>query len=306
MSLCQLLPPSLSVATPNHTLLAPPRRSGLTRREFVAEYQRPRLPVILTDATQNWTARSWSPEVLRNKAGQRDVTIRTSQGSQVYRLETLCDLIEASTAGRPAPYARNIDVERELPELWDDIQPRLEFAQPDWKSSALLPRDFIFPSGLVELFFGGAGSSFPRLHVDYWGMDGFFAQLYGAKEFILLAPDQNKFVYPDEDGGLTSQIESIDNPDFDRFPRFRQAQVIRFLLQPGETLYLPNGWWHTTYMPEVSITAITATWHRHNWGQFMKQYRIRGKTQGLAKLAALAGLKTLGLVLGARDVVQGR
>ena len=306
MSYTQTAPTSFPVAIPGDTLPPPPRRSGLSRRQFIDEYQRPRLPVILTDATQNWPAHSWTPDVLRDKAGQRRVTIRTSQGTQVYLLETLCDLIAASMSGQPAPYARNIDVERELPELWHDIQPRLEFAQADWKSSALLPRDFIFPNGLVELFFGGAGSSFPQLHVDYWGMDGFLSQLYGAKEIILLAPDQTEFVYPDEDAGLTSQIESLDNPDYDRFPLFRQAQVIRFLLQPGETLYLPNGWWHTTYMPEVSITAITATWHRHNWGQFMKQYRIRAKTHGLAKLAALAGLKALGLVLGARDALLGR
>lgn len=298
--------PPLSVESLGGAHLAPPRRSGLTQREFVAEYQCPRLPVILTDATRNWSALSWTPDVLRHKAGQRPVTIRTPHGSEVYLVDKLCDLIEASSVGQPAPYARNVDVERELPELWNDIQPRLEFAQPDWKSSALLPRDFVFSNGLVELFFGGAGSSFPRLHVDYWGMDGFFAQIYGAKEFILLAPDQTPFVYPDEDGGQTSQIESIDPPDYDRFPLFRQAQVIQFFLQPGETLYLPNGWWHTTYMPEVSMTAITATWQRHNWGRFMQQYRIRGKTRGLAKLAALIGLKALGLGLGARDVLQGR
>jgi hypothetical protein len=143
-----------------------PRVAGLSYREFVHEFQRLRQPVILTDASRNWSARDWSLETLRRRAGHRTVAIRTESGTANYLFGELIDQLSNATDRQPAPYARNVDVERSLPELWPDIRPRLEFATPDWKSSGLLPRDFIFPNGLEELFLGGVGNSFPRLHVD--------------------------------------------------------------------------------------------------------------------------------------------
>jgi len=259
--------------------------------------------VILTDALAGHAAMKWTPEGLRNRIGDHEVSIRTPSGPLRIPFDVLTDLVLASTDNSPSLYARNINIERDLPDLWPEIQPRLPYASPDWKSSSLLPRDFIFPNGLVELFFGGQGTEFPRLHVDYWGMDGFISQIYGEKEFVLFGPEQTPFLYPGPDDGLTSLIGDLDHPDLERFPLFEQARPVRFRLTPGETLYLPNGWWHTTRMPGVSITAITATWHRSNWARFIQTYRRRGRTRGVAKLAVLSWLVLTGLVLRMRDRV---
>lgn len=278
-----------------------PRIENLSYRDFVHDFQRKRRPVILTDATRDWAARSWTPEQLRQRVGHRDLEIRTESGPQTWRFEDLCDLIVASTEQQPAPYARNVNIKKDLPELWPDVCPRLKYATPDWKSSRLLPRDFVFPNGLEELFFGGTGTSFPRLHVDYWGMDGFVSQLYGRKEFILLGPEQTACVYPNSDDPLSSPISDIDHVDLDRYPLFAQAQPLRVVLQPGETLFNPNGYWHTAVMPEVSLTVITATWNSSNWTAFCRQYRSRGRTRGFTKLATLTWLVGVGTFLGIRD-----
>jgi hypothetical protein len=145
-----------------------------------------------------------------------------------------------------------------LPEVADDIRPRLEYCRPDWKSSRLLPKNFGFENGLEELFIGGQGMRFPGLHVDYWGMDAFLSQLYGEKEVLLFAPSQTPFLYAPPNDPLCCPIEDFDDPDYDRYPLYARAQPIRFTLQPGETLFCPNGWWHTTAMPGVSITVVTA------------------------------------------------
>ncbi|NQV26707.1 MAG: cupin-like domain-containing protein [Rhodopirellula sp.] len=278
-----------------------PRVEKLPYRDFVYDFQRKRRPVIITDATQDWPARAWTPEVLRRKAGHRQVEIRTQSEPESWLFEELIDLTLASTNHRSAPYARNIDVRRDLPELWPDIQPRLQYASPDWKSSKLLPKDFVFPNGLEELFFGGQGASFPRLHVDYWGMDGFVSQLYGRKEFILIDPSQTPFLYVDPADELGSLIDDIDNVDLHQFPLFSKVEPVRLMLQPGDTLYNPNGIWHTTKMPEVSLTVITAAWNSSNWRRFCRQYRLWMPGTKIHRAAVLGWLAAVGAVLGVRD-----
>jgi len=281
---------------------APDRRSGLTLREFIAEYRRPRRPVILEDATRQWGARLWTPRFIVSRAGQRQITIRTPSGPRQLSLGELTEQILESTPDQPAPYGRNIDVERELPELWPDIRPRVAFAAKDWKSSGLLPPDFIFRNGLEEMFFGGAGAKFPSLHVDYWGMDGFVNQLYGEKEFILFGPEQTPFLSPDPADGLISRV-NVDAPDAQRHPLFREARPLKFTLKPGDTLYMPNGWWHTTRMRMPSLSVITATWHADNWREFCRQYRQRGPQRGWRKAVRYAQLNAVGVVLAMQDAV---
>ena len=196
-------------ATENNVM----RVDQLNYRDFVNDFQRARRPVIMTDATRDWSALQWTPERLVQRVGHRQLEIRTESGTQSREFAELADEICASQPGQPGPYARNVDLKRDLPELWPDVQPRLKYATPDWKSSRFLPRDFVFPNGLEEMFFGGCGMSFPRLHIDYWGMDGFVSQLYGRKEFILLGQEQTPFVYPVADDPLASQIQDIDNVD---------------------------------------------------------------------------------------------
>ena len=162
----------------------------------------------------------------------------------------------------------------------------------------------MFRNGLEEMFFGGAGAKFPSLHIDYWGMDGFINQLYGEKDFILFGPEQTPFLYPDPADGLISQV-NVDAPDAQRHPLFREARPLRFTLEPGDTLYLPNGWWHTTRMQTPSLSVITASWHADNWRQFCGHYRRRGPQCGWRKALRFAQLNAAGLLLAMRDGLGG-
>jgi hypothetical protein len=74
--------------------------------------------------------------------------------------------------------------------------------------------------------------------------------LAGRRRFTLFPPEQLPNLYPGPMdinlAGVPVSMVPLQNPDFERYPRFRQAlaaaQVIE--LETGDALFIPYGWWH--------------------------------------------------------------
>lgn len=72
----------------------------------------------------------------------------------------------------------------------------------------------------------------------------------GRRRFTLFPPDQFKNLYlgPIDNTPAGRQVSMVDlrDPDFNRYPRFRDAlssaQVAE--LDPGDALFIPSQWWH--------------------------------------------------------------
>ncbi|MGH6634384.1 MAG: cupin-like domain-containing protein, partial [Sphingopyxis sp.] len=69
----------------------------------------------------------------------------------------------------------------------------------------------------------------------------------GRRRFILFPPDQaaNLYIGPLDNPPPLSLVDP-ENPDFDRFPRFREALAAArvALLEPGDAIFIPKYWWH--------------------------------------------------------------
>src|SRR5690606_30198050 len=72
----------------------------------------------------------------------------------------------------------------------------------------------------------------------------------GRRRFTLFPPDElpNLYVGPFDftlSGPPVSMVQ-LDAPDFERYPRFRQAleHAVVAELAPGDALYIPYFWWH--------------------------------------------------------------
>jgi hypothetical protein len=72
----------------------------------------------------------------------------------------------------------------------------------------------------------------------------------GRRRFTLFPPEQIANLYPGPldptPGGQAVSVVDFGAPDFDRYPRFREALAAgrSVVLEPGDAVFIPSMWWH--------------------------------------------------------------
>jgi len=72
----------------------------------------------------------------------------------------------------------------------------------------------------------------------------------GRRRFTLFRPEQIRNLYPGPlhltPGGQVVTMANLRQPDFNRFPRLREALDESWVadMEPGDALYYPSLWWH--------------------------------------------------------------
>jgi len=278
--------------------------SELGASRYLHEYITPLRPVVISGAFDNWPARNkWTLDFF--KQHYPDLPLQIKQGPKLTMAE-LISAVELSTPSKPAPYLRNYLVSQLPTELQADIAPMPACTRPNWLESPLI--NFRWSLTFTELYIGGAGAKFPVLHYDGLHTHAFLMQLQGVKEYIAFAPDQTPLMYRQSaDDRNLSNVDNVETPDLTRFPLFPQARGIRFKLHPGETLFVPSGWWHTARILTPSITVSINGANHANWSIFRSDFckdRIAGP-RFKALLVALY-LRLVGGFLDLGRVLRGQ
>ena len=126
-------------------------------------------------------------------------------------------------------------------------------------------------------------------------------QIYGSKDFIMYPPDQTPSMYPYPDNPKFSQVNFLD-PDYEKFPLFKEAKPIEFTLEEGETLLFPSGWWHTTKITEPCISLGRAQLNGYNWDNFINDRYVNWKKKiSYAALPVFAYGKIVGCIMNAQE-----
>lgn len=259
------------------------KRGGLSAAEFQRDYMKANRPVVLTDALRDWPALGkWTPQFFADHFPDREFTM----GEKTWRLADHIAAVLASEPSAPAPYLRNEVLREKFPELWSDIHPESAYFQPNWMERTFGNQFFndLFHRGCaIELYIGGNGRGFPILHWDGYHTHAFLMQFYGRKEFYVYGPEQTQFLYPREDVPNLSHCADIKNVDLEKYPLFAQAKPSVFVLEPGETLFIPSGWWHTTMMLTPSISLSCNVGNATNWSAMRKDFAKKGSVTNRIK-----------------------
>ncbi len=275
------------------------KKYGLTYEQFASQHLFANVPVVLGDACESWAAKEkFTPEFFKSTYGDRKVNVE----GQVFKLGDYIDLMAVSTEENPAPYPCKLQLDSDYPELVPDVTPRFKFALPDRCHSKLMPGAMLGGAETLEVFFGSPGGQFPYVHYDYMCLHAYITQLYGIKEFTVIPPSQTPYVYPKPDNQWVSEIPDIRTTDLAQFPLFAQATPLTFTIGPGETLFIPCGWWHTARSVTSTISVALDCLNASNWQNFRQEVAVNlGRRKPLKGKVAQAYLAVLGNVLSASE-----
>ncbi|WP_416902661.1 cupin-like domain-containing protein [Micromonospora echinospora] len=223
------------------------RRADVTPEEFFSRYYFGNRPVLLDGMMADWPALDWSLESLATKCGDATVEVMTGREAnpdhawQYDRHRTTMpfrDYLAALGSGvRTNDYymvPRNENWSGPLRPLAADVR---------------TPEGIVDPEAVGHLLLGPAGTVTP-LHVDNSSV--LLCQVLGRKHVRLVPSYERHLVYPR--GGTFSAVDAAD-PDPVRHPRFAEATVLETVLEPGQMLLVPVGWWHWVEALDVSATV---------------------------------------------------
>ena len=207
------------------------------------------LPFIITGIVERWPLTSLTLPTLRERYSHLQVRARVGdyigtafapdRAMQDMSMLDYLALVEAGTEGLP-PYLGNLEL-RELNSLchW-----------PTYFSKMGPPRFWIGPAGTMT-----------PLHCDY--DDNIFAQIWGSKRIFLAPPHHDAFLYPREANAiLFGSPFNPEAPDYEQFPLARQAAMVECIVNPGDLLYVPAGWYH-------QVHALTFSLSSNRWSRAM-------------------------------------
>jgi Cupin-like domain len=125
------------------------------------------------------------------------------------------------------------------------------------------PLPLAHPSAAPRIWLGNAVTT--PTHLDEWFNIG--CVVLGRRRFTLFPPQQigNLYVGPLDYAptGAPMSLVQLHAPDFERFPRFREAlaHARRAELAPGDALFIPPLWWHNVESLDSLNVLVNYWWH---------------------------------------------
>ncbi|MET4081191.1 histone arginine demethylase JMJD6 [Pedobacter sp. UYP30] len=246
--------------------------SKISQKEFITKYQKPGLPVVVRNITNTWTSKiDFTPQFFREKFGN---CVTNFEGKE-YSMSEIMDITEKSTVENPAPYPMKFNLLTQLRDILPLMKPlHFNIAQPNWIYSKLFPKNKMGNS--IDLFIGGPGNRY-TIHKDAYDVHAWLIQLYGEKEVIIFPREQEALMYRGKTGmeSFQSPID-ISNPDYEKYPKFKEATPLKVTLKAGDAIYIPNGVWHTTQANRHNISIIVDQINSSNfkdWRNDVYHYR---------------------------------
>ena len=211
---------------------------------FRREFYDPSIPVVIKNLAKNWPAfQKWDWDYFKNLVGNQQVGIYNNIKSDAYT--------PINTADDYTSFGEYIDMVRGGPAAWRIFLFNIFDHAPE------ITKDFNWPEHLMKgfvkkypmLFVGGQGS-ITHMHFDI-DMTHIMHTQFGGRKRVLLFPFQEQHKLYRKPWEVLSLVDfsnyanpEISKVDYNAFPALRQAVGYDVVLEPGDTLFMPAGYWH--------------------------------------------------------------
>ncbi|RYY99451.1 MAG: transcriptional regulator [Chitinophagaceae bacterium] len=249
---------------------------------FRKDYYGPQKPVVLRRLAHDWPAcHKWNWEYFRALVGHQRVGIYNNTKSDAYTPINQADDYKT--------FSDYIDLILAEPAGWRIFLFNIFDHAPE------LVKDFTWPEHLMKgfvkrypmLFVGGA-SSITHMHFDIDLSNILHTQFAGRKRVLLFPHGEQHKLYrkPFEVLSLADFSHYADGwskVDYGQFPALRQARGYEVILEHGDTLFMPAGYWHhMEYLESGFAMSLRAL-----------QPSLSGKLKGLWNLLGMRPIDTL-------------
>jgi len=219
------------------------RVKTITKTDFYNKYFKTQTPVVIEHLIDDWPAYSkWNLSYIKNIAGNKVVPLYDdrpvshkdgfNEAHATMKMSDYIDLLES----KPTNYRIFLyNLMKEVPVLHGDFK---------WPKIGLR-----LVKQLPMLFFGGENAKvFMHYDIDYSNI--LHIHFHGKKRCMLFAPNQTEHLYKVPYALIAREDIDFDNPNYDEFPKLKNAKGLVCDLKHGETLYMPEGYWH--YMKYIT------------------------------------------------------
>jgi hypothetical protein len=212
----------------------------ISPEDFKKQYYYPEKPLVIKKLSERWEAlKKWNWEYFIEKVGHHRVGVYNNTKSDAYT--------PINTADDYMLFGEYLKKVQEGPlELRIFLFNLFEYA-PE------LVKDFSFPEDLLKgfvkkfpmLFVGGQGS-ITHIHFDIDLSHILHTQFIGRKRVLLFPYTEQAKLYrkPWEVLSLANFAHYYQQFDYEQFPAVKLAQGYEVILEHGDTLFMPSGYWH--------------------------------------------------------------
>lgn len=250
--------------------------ADITPENFKKNYYSKNKPLVIRNLAKQWPAYTkWTWDYLKEVAGDKKIPIYNNVKSDAYT--------PINKADGYTTFGEYIDMIRKGPAEWRIFFFNIFSHAPQLKSDFTWPDNYVkgFLKSLPTMFAGGEGS-ITHMHFDIDLPNIFHTQFIGRKRVLLFPNEEKNKLYrkPFEVLSLADFSNYYNNGlskiDIKKFPALEFANGYDIILEHGDTLFMPSGYWHHMEYLESGFAMSLRAWNKTIAGKIQGGWNVIG------------------------------